>query len=80
MKCNTHYHRHHRSYFWPVLLIVLGGLFLSHNLGYAPQLSELIGTYWPLILIALGISALFERHQHRACRAIEIHNEEQRHE
>ncbi len=48
---------------WPVILIVLGVLFLAHNLGYLPfrDLRELIGTWWPLILIAVGVAHLLAR-------------------
>jgi hypothetical protein len=48
---------------WPVILIVLGVLFLAHNLGFLPfrDLRELIGTWWPLILIAVGVAHLVAR-------------------
>jgi hypothetical protein len=49
-----------RRLVWPIILIVLGILFLAHNLGYLKyvELKEIIGTWWPLILIALGIGGL----------------------
>ncbi|HLS87269.1 MAG TPA: DUF5668 domain-containing protein [Burkholderiales bacterium] len=52
-----------RNLVWPIVLIVVGALFLAHNLGYLAfaQLRELIGTWWPLILIALGIGGLLNR-------------------
>jgi len=45
---------------WPVILIILGVAFLAHNLGFVPfhVLRELISTWWPLILIAVGVSGL----------------------
>ena len=48
---------------WPVTLIVVGCLFLAYNLGYLhfSQLKEIIGTWWPVILIALGIAGLTQR-------------------
>jgi hypothetical protein len=48
---------------WPVTLIVVGILFLAYNLGYLQfsQLKEIIGTWWPGILIALGIAGLVQR-------------------
>ena len=48
---------------WPVILIVLGLLFLAHNLGFVPfrVLRELIATWWPLILIAVGVSGLMQK-------------------
>jgi hypothetical protein len=48
---------------WPIVLIVLGLLFLAHNLEFIQwrQLREILGTWWPLILIALGIAQLARR-------------------
>ena len=52
-----------RKYVWPVVLIVVGVLFLAYNLGYMQfaQLKDIIGTWWPLILIALGIAGLAQK-------------------
>ena len=52
-----------RRFFWPVILIVLGLLFLASNLGYLQwaELRRLLGTWWPLILIAIGIEQLIRR-------------------
>jgi len=52
-----------RNIIWPIVLIVVGVLFLAYNLGYLQfaQLKDLIGTWWPLILIALGIGGLLQR-------------------
>ena len=55
---------HHRNNIvWPSALIVVGLLFLAYNLGYLQyaQLKDIIGTWWPLILIALGIAGLVQR-------------------
>ena len=51
-----------RKYVWPVVLIVVGVLFLAYNLGYLrfSELKDIIGTWWPLILIALGIAGLLQ--------------------
>ena len=48
---------------FPIVLIVLGVLFLAHNLGYIrlAELKNLIATWWPLILIAIGVAALVSR-------------------
>jgi hypothetical protein len=48
---------------WPVILILLGLAFLAHNLGFVPfeVLRSLIATWWPLILIALGVSGLLRK-------------------
>jgi UPF0716 family protein affecting phage T7 exclusion len=52
-----------RNLVWPVVLIVAGVLFLAYNLGYLKfsELKDIIGTWWPLILIALGIAGLVQR-------------------
>jgi hypothetical protein len=42
-----------------VILIVIGVIFLLHNLGVLPMpLRELFKTYWPVILIIVGVSLL----------------------
>jgi len=43
---------------WPLILILLGALFLLHNLGVLPlgALKQLLATWWPLILIAVGVA------------------------
>ena len=52
-----------RNIVWPIVLLILGLLFLAHNLGYLgfAQLRDIIATWWPLILIALGIAGLIGR-------------------
>jgi sulfite exporter TauE/SafE len=46
-----------------MLLVILGLLFLAHNLEFLQwrQLRELLSTWWPLILIALGLAQLARR-------------------
>ena len=45
-----------------LILIALGILFLAHNLGWTDlDLSRLLSTWWPLILIAVGVSLLFRQ-------------------
>jgi hypothetical protein len=48
---------------WPIILIVVGGLFLASNLGYLQwgELRHFLATWWPLILIAVGIEQLIRR-------------------
>ena len=48
---------------WPMLLVILGLLFLAHNLEFIQwrQLREILSTWWPLILIALGLAQLARR-------------------
>lgn len=43
-----------------VVLILVGCIALAHNLGYLHiNLAQLLRTWWPLILIALGIGFFF---------------------
>ena len=51
-----------RNLVWPIVLIVVGLLFLGYNLGYLKfsELKDIIGTWWPLILIALGIAGVVQ--------------------
>lgn len=42
-----------------IILIVLGGLFLARNLDlFDINIGRLVATWWPLILIAVGVSML----------------------
>jgi hypothetical protein len=52
-----------RNIVWPIVLLILGLLFLAHNLGYLgfSELKAILATWWPLILIALGIAGLIGR-------------------
>ncbi len=52
-----------RNIVFPVTLIVVGVLFLAYNLGYIgfEQLKHVIATWWPLILIAVGVAGLINR-------------------
>jgi hypothetical protein len=54
-----------RNIVWPATLIIVGILFLAYNLGYLrfSELKDIIGTWWPLILIALGIGGLLQRNR-----------------
>ena len=54
-----------RNIVWPATLIIVGVLFLAYNLGYLrfSELKDIIGTWWPLILIALGIAGLVQRNR-----------------
>ena len=52
-----------RRIVFPIILIVVGLLFLASNLGYLhwAELRNLLATWWPLILIAIGIEQLVRR-------------------
>ena len=44
------------------MLVVIGTLFLLNNLGYTDMsLGRLLTTWWPAILIVVGLGMLFKR-------------------
>jgi len=45
--------------FWGLVMVVVGGLFLARNLGYI-DFHFTIKTYWPLILIFIGLSVVLK--------------------
>lgn len=49
-----------RSYLGGALLIILGSLFLLQNFGVA-DVSDLISTYWPIILVLIGLNILLRK-------------------
>lgn len=45
-----------------IVLIVIGLVFLANNLGWTNlSLGRLIATWWPAILVAVGVGMLFGR-------------------
>ena len=52
-----------RDVVWSITLIVIGSLFLAYNLGWLrfSELREFVGTWWPVVLIALGIAGLVRK-------------------
>lgn len=48
---------HTRSSFGPIVLILVGTIFLLVNLGMLPisELRALLAKWWPLILILIGV-------------------------
>ena len=49
-----------RQHTGAIVLILIGSVFLLVNLGVLPirDLAHLLATWWPLILIAVGVSML----------------------
>jgi hypothetical protein len=55
-------HHRRRSLFWPILLIVIGVIFLAHNLGIIPgQGWDILVKLWPALLIIAGLDELIRR-------------------
>lgn len=55
--------RHHRrSFFWPVILITAGVVFLLRNAGLLTgDVWDTILRLWPILLVAIGLDSLFQR-------------------
>ena len=47
------------SLFWGLIILVLGMLFLLKNFGLEINIWHLIGKYWPLILIYIGLKNIY---------------------
>lgn len=60
MASPTMYPRRRRSLAGPVVLIVIGVVFLLKNLGWGLPWLHLLGHWWPLLLILLGAIKLYE--------------------
>ena len=42
-----------------IILLLIGTLFLLHNLGVNVHVWDFLGTYWPLILVVIGVKNIF---------------------
>jgi len=47
------------SLFWGFIILVLGVLFLLKNYGFEINVWHIIGKYWPLILIYIGVKNIY---------------------
>jgi hypothetical protein len=47
------------SLFWGLIILVLGMLFLLKNFGLEINVWDLLGKYWPLVLIYIGVKNIF---------------------
>lgn len=47
------------SLFWGFIILLLGVLFLLKNYGLEINVWHLIGKYWPLILIYIGLKNIY---------------------
>jgi Domain of unknown function (DUF5668) len=62
-----------RGLFWPILLIVIGAVFLAGNFGLVPPLSVLgLVSLWPIILIVVGIDIAIGPRSPLAALAIDM--------
>jgi N-terminal domain of toast_rack, DUF2154/Domain of unknown function (DUF5668) len=56
--------RERRGFVFPIILIIVGALFLYANYSPAFDPWRILGTYWPIILILLGLGKIWD-HNHR---------------
>ena len=54
-------YRYRRSIAGPLVLIIIGGVFLARNLGWRVPVWHWFGHWWPLLLILWGVIVLIER-------------------
>jgi len=47
------------SLFWGLIILVLGMLFLLKNFGLEIDVWHLLGKYWPVILIYIGLKNIY---------------------
>jgi len=47
------------SLFWGLIILVLGTLFLLKNFGLEINVWHLLGKYWPLILVYIGVKNIY---------------------
>lgn len=57
----------HRSRFFPLVLIGLGCLLLLSNLQFIPDWHGMLKTWWPVLLIAVGVTHWLRPHGRRMC-------------
>ena len=62
-----------RGIFWPLLLVVIGVVFLLANLGYIGPISLLaVANLWPVILVLIGIDVAFGRRWPLGVLAVDV--------
>jgi putative Mn2+ efflux pump MntP len=49
--------------FWGLILLAIGTLFLLDNLGVNIDVWNIIGDYWPVILIGIGLKNIWAHFQ-----------------
>jgi DUF4097 and DUF4098 domain-containing protein YvlB len=59
-------HRTVGTIFWGLTLVIIGGLLLARNLGYAIPIWSGLARYWPVLIIVWGVVKLVEYFQNRS--------------
>lgn len=53
------------SLFWGILLTVIGALFLLDNFNVDIDVWDIIGDFWPMILIAIGAKNIWYHYRNK---------------
>ena len=51
--------------FWGLILLIIGVLFMLDNFGIDIDIWEIIGDFWPMILIAIGAKNVWLHYQNK---------------
>lgn len=51
--------------FWGLILLIIGLLFMLDNFGIDIDIWEIIGKFWPMILIAIGAKNVWLHYQNK---------------
>jgi lia operon protein LiaF len=54
--------RKQESLFWGIVLLLIGAVFLISNLGVDIDVWEVLGDYWPVILIVIGAKNIWQHY------------------
>jgi hypothetical protein len=54
--------RKQESLFWGIVLLLIGAVFLISNLGVDIDVWDVLGDYWPVILIAIGAKNIWQHY------------------
>jgi cell wall-active antibiotic response 4TMS protein YvqF len=57
--------RKQETLFWGVILILVGVLFLLDSLGIDIDIWDIVGKFWPTILIAIGVKNILVHYQNK---------------
>ena len=57
--------RKQESLFWGLVLLIVGVLFMLDNFGVDIDVWDIIGDFWPTILIVIGIKIIWSHVQYK---------------
>lgn len=51
--------------FWGIILLAIGVIFMLDNLGVDIDVWDIIGDFWPMILIGIGLKNIWVHYQNK---------------